>query len=176
VVRPPLLFISPPTDIGGLDQVSPTPTRTRLKKSRTVQNEQTSDISFVQETQVGDNSFFSTSVSRAGPTPTKGQKEGLFADDIDMDELQVPSPRHSMSETDHPETSIRRSKRRSTLSTTKTVEDRTSTSSAAIEALRNALGIVHATEMTVAEIAAIEDEVFEAFTKLRDKKRKAATK
>jgi len=173
VVRPPLLFITPPTDIGGLDHVSPTPTRTRLKKSRTVQNEQTSDISFVQETQVGDNSFFSTSVSRAGPTPTKGQKEGLFADDIDMDELQVPSPRHSMSETDHPETSIRRSKRRST---TKTVEDRTSTSSAAIEALRNALGIVHATEMTVAEIAAIEDEVFEAFTKLRDKKRKAATK
>jgi hypothetical protein len=43
----------------------------------------------------------------------------------------------------------------------------------AIDALRKALDMVHSAEMTVAEVASVEDEVFEAFSKLREKKKRA---
>jgi hypothetical protein len=139
-----------------------------------------------------------------GPTPTKGKRaKGWFTDDIDADELQIRSPKHSMSEMDYaePSSSTRRSKRRapsslaSSKSATSSQEDcsvqegvlnkdddpqaqpppaeTVAPAKLAIDALRKALDMVHKAEMTAAEIGSVEDEVFEAFGKLREKKKKA---
>jgi hypothetical protein len=136
-----------------------------------------------------------------GPTPTKGKRaKGWFTDDIDADELQIRSPKHSMSEMDYaePSSSTRRSKRRassslaSSKSATSSQEDCSvqegvlkdddpqaqpppaeAPAKLAIDALRKALDMVHKAEMTAAEIGSVEDEVFEAFGKLREKKKKA---
>ena len=140
-------------------------------------------------------------MSRVESTPTKGKKQkGLFTDDVKNDELQVRSPRHSVSETDNSENvrarpgSARRSKRRPALPTAasktagkeivqqqseakmaqpKALQPQVagpSPAAVAIEALRHALCVVDNTEMTTAEIASIEDEVFEAFSRLRERR------
>ena len=139
-------------------------------------------------------------MSRVESTPTKEKKpKGLFTNDIRDDEIQARSPRHSVSETDNSESirlrpgSVRRGRRRPTAAAAASkaagkeiaglqLEAKTeqpkpqvaepSPAAVAIEALRHALSTVDNTEMTSAEIASIEDEVFEAFSRLRERRGK----
>jgi len=194
---------------------SPTPMRTRnaSKRVRTPQKAAVEkDASFVVETQLAGFSFsvadsqLPTSATKASSTPTRGRRaKGLFANDEHTDELQVRSPKHSLSEADSSGVATprpaRRSKRRSKLSmgmemgaTTLEVEkgrekeveaeeeergneeQSVSTSppaATALKAIRKALELVDGADMTVTELATVEDEMFEAFRRLREKKREA---
>ncbi|KAA8893999.1 Rap1-interacting factor 1 N terminal-domain-containing protein [Sphaerosporella brunnea] len=210
--------------MSGEASAASTPTRTRTRDPASSKRARTSrektprkrsenvKTSFVEETQTDSYSSISDSKSpsRIVATPRKGrQHKELYTDDVDADELQIQSPKHSISEIDSAESAslkydvARRSKRRATssLATTNTVlspyerdqvgrsaddgavknehgqpaqpAETISPANIAMDALRKALDMVHSADMTVSEIASIEDEVFEAFSKLRDKKKKA---
>ena len=138
-------------------------------------------------------------MSRVESTPTKEKKpKGLFTNDVRDDEIQARSPRHSVSETDNSEGirlrpgSARRGMRRVAAAAASKAAGKEiaglqleakgeqpkpqvaepSSATVAIEALRHALSTVDNTEMTSAEIASIEDEVFEAFSRLRERRMK----
>jgi len=114
-----------------------------------------------------------TRVAASIPTrPTKSAR--LSTNDVAANDLQVTGPRQSMSGADAGRAPRagggRRSKRRSSPITA--VEQQEGNSSkAAIENLRRALETINQVDMTAEEIAGIEDEVFAAFSKLRDKRR-----
>lgn len=209
---------------------SPTPMRTRNASKRVRSPKKAAveekDVSFIGETQF--DSFVSSvadsqpppaaaAAAKFGSTPTKSRKaKGLFANDEYTDELQVRSPRHSLSEASNSEIvtprSARRSKRRSTLASAmmksaatpeadkETVEESepaiqqveeskptiqqveedkeqpvaaSPPAMTAMEAIRKALAMVDGADLTVAEISTVEDEVFEAFSRLREKKKTA---
>lgn len=166
------------------------------------------DVSFTQDTEVSES--FNSSIqdsqppvqvtpkpskilptpTKVFPAPTKQKDRSLFLD-ADADELQLRSPRHSMSEPDISEnvkTRVRRSRRKSGFETTmqppqtprKAPTEPSPSKSAkkkeksALEALKKALVLVEQADMTEAEMASAEDAMFDAFTKMRDKKRRVS--